>query len=301
MNLQAWLSAFRLRTLPLALSSIGMGSFLAASAGLFQLRIFVLCALTTIFLQILSNIANDYGDAIHGADSADRQGPKRAVQSGQISPKLMRIAIVFFALLSFCTGIYLLYEALKDASRQTVVLFIGLGILSIIAAITYTTGKKPYGYIGLGDVSVLVFFGWVGVLGTFYLHTGQFHWLTLLPANSCGLFAVAVLNINNIRDIESDQKAGKLSIPVRIGKQKAVLYHWILLGLGVTCAVWYVILTYSHMFQFLFLLSVPLLLKNAAGVWRKHKAAELDPYLKQMALTTLFFILTFGLGQLIHL
>jgi 1,4-dihydroxy-2-naphthoate octaprenyltransferase len=195
----------------------------------------------------------------------------------------------------------LLYEALKDASRQTVVLFIGLGILSIIAAITYTTGKKPYGYIGLGDVSVLIFFGWVGVLGTFYLHTGQFHWLTLLPANSCGLFAVAVLNINNIRDIESDQKAGKLSIPVRIGKQKAVLYHWILLGLGVTCAVWYVILTYSHMFQFLFLLSVPLLLKNAAGVWRKHKAAELDPYLKQMALTTLFFILTFGLGQLIHL
>jgi 1,4-dihydroxy-2-naphthoate octaprenyltransferase len=301
MNLTAWLSAFRLRTLPLALSSIGMGSFLAASQKQFNLSVFILCALTTILLQILSNLANDYGDSIHGADSLERQGPKRAVQSGQISRRQMGMAIVICALLAFGTGIYLLYEALKDASRNTILLFLGLGILSIIAAITYTAGKKPYGYAGLGDVSVLLFFGWVGVIGTFYLHTKEYHWLILLPATSCGLFAVAVLNINNIRDIESDKKAGKLSIPVRLGKSRAVLYHWILLALGLACAVWYVVFTYNNVFQFLFLLSIPLLWKNASGVWRKHKAAELDPYLKQMALTTLFFILTFGIGQLIHI
>jgi 1,4-dihydroxy-2-naphthoate octaprenyltransferase len=300
MHLQAWLSAIRLRTLPLALASIGMGSFLAAALGLFNLRIFILCALTTILLQILSNIANDYGDSVHGADNVEREGPKRAVQSGQISAKQMLQAIIILAILSFGTGLYLLYAALHDASRQTILFFLGLGILSIMAAITYTAGKKPYGYIGLGDISVFVFFGWVGVLGTFYLHTKGFYWPNLLPATSCGLFAVAVLNINNIRDIESDRKAGKRSIPVRLGKQKAVLYHWILLTLGVASAVWYVLLTYNSLFQFMFLLIVPLLWKNAKGVWQKNKASEIDPYLKQMALTTLFFILTFGIGQLIQ-
>jgi 1,4-dihydroxy-2-naphthoate octaprenyltransferase len=300
MNLKAWLSAIRLRTLPLALASIGMGSFLAAALGLFSLKIFILCSLTTILLQVLSNIANDYGDSVHGADSAEREGPKRAVQSGQISAKQMLWAIIILAVLSFGTGLYLLYEALHDASRQTILFFLGLGILSIMAAITYTAGKKPYGYIGLGDISVFIFFGWVGVLGTFYLHTKGFYWPNLLPATSCGLFAVAVLNINNIRDIESDRKAGKRSIPVRLGKQKAVLYHWVLLALGVAAAIWYVLLTYTSVFQFLFLLIVPLLWKNARGVWQKHKASELDPYLKQMALTTLFFILTFGIGQLVR-
>ncbi len=162
MNMQAWLSAIRLRTLPLALASIGMGSFLAASLGQFSLKICVLCSLTTILLQILSNIANDYGDSIHGADSLERQGPKRAVQSGQISAKHMLQAIIVLAVLAFCTGIYLLYEALQDASRQTIFFFLGLGILSIMAAITYTAGKKPYGYMGLGDISVFIFFGLVG-------------------------------------------------------------------------------------------------------------------------------------------
>lgn len=299
MNLQAWLSAIRLRTLPLALSSIGMGSFLAASLQLFSLKVFILCSLTTIFLQILSNIANDYGDSVHGADSIEREGPKRAVQSGQISSRQMMVAIVIFSVLSLFTGIYLLYETLSNASRQTIGLFFGLGILSIMAAITYTAGKKPYGYMGLGDISVLLFFGWIGVLGTFYLYTQQFNWRYLLPATTCGLFATAVLNINNIRDIESDRKAGKRSIPVRLGKQKAVLYHWVLLSLGVACAVWYVILNYRSGYQFLFLLTLPLLIANAKGVWRKQKAAELDPYLKQMALTTLLFIITFGIGQLL--
>ncbi|MBD0256431.1 MAG: 1,4-dihydroxy-2-naphthoate polyprenyltransferase [Cytophagales bacterium] len=299
MNAKAWISAARPRTLPLALASIGMGSFLAAGVGEFSLRVFLLCAFTTIFLQVLSNLANDYGDSVHGADSQERQGPQRAVQSGVISARQMRTAMIVFALLSLCTGVWLLYEALKDASARTIGLFFGLGLCAIAAAVTYTAGKRPYGYAGLGDVSVLLFFGLLGVLGTYYLHVKSISPLLVLPALSCGFFATAVLNVNNIRDIESDRKAGKKSIPVRLGRAAAVRYHWLLLGAGLLCAVAYVALTYASPWQLLFLVTLPLLGRNALAVKRNRNAVDLDPYLKQMALTTLLFVLTFGLGQLI--
>ncbi len=292
-----WISAFRLRTLPLALASIGMGSFLAGAYQLFSLKIFLLAAFTTIFLQILSNLANDYGDSIHGADSIDREGPKRAVQSGKISRQAMFRAMVVLGVLSLVCGVWLLYVAIN--SMQTFFFFLGLGVLSIIAAVTYTAGKKPYGYAGLGDISVIIFFGWVAVLGTFYLHAQQFHWQLLLPATSCGLFATAVLNVNNIRDIESDKKAGKKSIPVRIGRQKAVVYHWGLLITGIGCSLAYVLMYYQSAYQLIFLIILPLLFINAKAVYQKKEAAQLDPYLKQMAITTLIFVLTFGIGQLL--
>jgi 1,4-dihydroxy-2-naphthoate octaprenyltransferase len=276
-----------------------MGSFLAASVGSFSLRVFLLCAFTTIFLQVLSNLANDYGDSIHGADSRERQGPQRAVQSGVISARQMRTAMILFAILSLFTGIWLLYEALKDASARTIGLFLGLGLCAIAAAVTYTAGKRPYGYAGLGDVSVLLFFGLLGVLGTYYLHTKSLNPALVLPALSCGFFATAVLNVNNIRDIESDRKAGKKSIPVRLGREAAVRYHWFLLGVGLLCAVVYVALTYASPWQLLFLVTLPLLGRNALAVQRNRTAAALDPFLKQMALTTLLFVLTFGLGQLL--
>ncbi|MES2731448.1 MAG: 1,4-dihydroxy-2-naphthoate polyprenyltransferase [Bacteroidota bacterium] len=297
--LSAWIEAARPRTLPLALSSIGMGSFLAASVHRFHWQVCVLCCLTTIFLQILSNLANDYGDSIHGADSAEREGPKRAVQSGVISSNQMLYAMLVFGFLSLVTGIWLLTTALAGATQQTFLYFLGLGILSIVAAVTYTAGKKPYGYAGLGDLSVIIFFGWVGVLGTFYLYTQQFDTILLLPATSCGLFAAAVLNINNIRDIESDRKAGKKSVPVRLGRKKAVVYHWVLLAVGMLCAVAYVGLDFRNIYQFLFLISFPLLLRNGVAITQKEKPAEIDPYLKQMALTTLLFVLSFGIGQLL--
>ncbi len=299
MNAKAWISAARPRTLPLALASIGMGSFLAAGVQAFSLRVFLLCAFTTIFLQVLSNLANDYGDSVHGADSQERQGPQRAVQSGVISARQMRTAMIVFALLSLFTGIWLLYEALKDASARAIGLFFGLGLCAIAAAVTYTAGKRPYGYAGLGDVSVLLFFGLLGVLGTYYLHTKSISPLLVLPALSCGFFATAVLNVNNIRDIESDRKAGKKSIPVRLGREAAVRYHWLLLGAGLGCAVAYVALTYASPWQLLFLVTLPLLGRNALAVKRNRNAADLDPYLRQMALTTLLFVLTFGLGQLL--
>lgn len=293
-----WLAAFRLRTLPLALASIGMGAFLAAASGAFNALVFGLCALTTILLQVLSNLANDYGDSIHGADSVERQGPSRAVQSGAISQKAMKQAIILFVLLSLASGISLIYVAFGWLTFNFL-LFLGIGALAIIAAITYTAGHKPYGYAGLGDISVLIFFGFVAVMGSAYLYEGKLNWDYLLPALSIGFFSVAVLNVNNIRDIESDVKAGKKSIPVRLGRAAAVRYHWFLLTVGFLSGVAYISLNYNTYTQFLFVLTLPLLLVNARAVKHKTTAAQLDPFLKQMALSTLLFVVLFGLGQLL--
>lgn len=296
--MKKWLSAFRLRTLPLALSSIGMGSFLAAAAGQFRWSIFTLCALTTIFLQILSNLANDYGDSVNGADSEHREGPQRAVQSGEISLGAMKAAIAVFIALCLISGISLLYISF-GLNMQAFLFFFGLGILAILAAIAYTAGRKPYGYMGLGDLSVLIFFGLVGVMGPYYLYTNSISLDLILPAISCGLFSVAVLNVNNIRDIESDKKAGKYSIPVRIGREAAVRYHVALILLGVLASFIYCFINYHSWYQFAFIVVLPLFSVNIKAVKNKRNAQELDPYLKQMALSTLIFILFFGFGQLL--
>ncbi|MDA0193880.1 MAG: 1,4-dihydroxy-2-naphthoate polyprenyltransferase [Bacteroidetes bacterium] len=295
--IKAWIKAARPRTLPLSLSCIGMGAFLAAYRGSFDGLIFTFCILTTIFLQVLSNLSNDYGDSIHGADSENREGPSRAVQSGEISAGAMKNAMVVFAMLALVSGLLLLWFALGSSSLFWV--FLGLGIAAIAAAITYTSGKKPYGYAGLGDISVLIFFGFIGVMGTYFLFTKSFEWINILPALSCGLFSVAVLNVNNLRDIESDREAGKKSIPVRIGREMAMVYHWFLLTAGFSSAVAFTLIEFATYYQFLFVISLPLLLANGRAVTNKHQPSELDPYLKHMALTTLLFVLTFGIGMLL--
>ncbi len=297
-TIKAWISAFRLRTLPLAVASIAMGSFLAASIQKFSWLIFLFSTLTTVFLQILSNLANDYGDTVNGADSLDRKGPKRAVQTGEISKPAMIKAIIIFIVLSLVSGVSLLYLSL-GWNTQGFLFFLGIGVLAIVAAIGYTMGKKPYGYIGLGDLSVLIFFGIVGVIGSFYLHAHHIDWHYALPAFSCGIFSIAVLNVNNIRDIESDKKAGKMSIPVRLGRKNAILYHWILLALGLLAAIFFTILNFNSYFQLLFLIIFPLLLKNGIAISSEKDPKKLDPYLKQMAMTTLLFVLTFGMGLLL--
>ncbi len=297
MALQVWLAAFRLRTLPLALSCVLMGALLAAEVGMFRWSIFVLCSLTTVCLQILSNLANDYGDTIHGADSEMREGPVRMVQAGKISRMQIKIALFAFVLLSLFFGILLLVQS--QLPFRIVFLFFCFGLLAVGAAVWYTMGAHPYGYAGFGDLSVFVFFGWLGVMGTYYLMTKRMDWLIVLPASSCSFFAVAVLNLNNIRDIKSDQLVGKYSIPVRIGRKLAVVYHRLLLFAGLFCAVLYVVLSYQSPIQFLFLLVTPLLWKNIVAVQKHSTAMELDPYLKQLALMSLFFTLSFGFGQLL--
>jgi 1,4-dihydroxy-2-naphthoate octaprenyltransferase len=297
MTVKTWLGAFRLRTLPLALSCIGMGGFLAANAHAFRWDIFLLCVSTTIFLQILSNLANDYGDTVNGADSSHRKGPSRAVQSGAISTSQMKTAVVIFVLLCLASGMTLLFVSF-GLNWSALLFFFGLGVLSIVAAIAYTVGKRPYGYAGLGDVSVLIFFGLVGVLGSYYLFTKQVSGLEALPALSCGFFSIGVLNVNNMRDIDSDRLAGKYSIPVRIGKDRAAYYHWFLILGGLTAAVVYSVINYQTPLQFLFLLSAPLFVRIGLAVSLKP-SSELDPYLKQMALSTLMFVVLFGIGLLL--
>ena len=295
--MKKWIAAFRLRTLPLSLSCIMMGNFLALWAGKFDGYVCALTMLTTVFLQILSNLANDYGDTIHGADSANRQGPSRAVQSGQISLTAMKNAVWLLAVLALLSGLGLVWLVFREEILM-VLLFVLLGLAGIYAAITYTAGNKPYGYAGLGDVSVFLFFGLVGVVGSYFLQTKNFDFKIVLPAISCGFLATGVLNVNNIRDIISDTKAGKRSIPVRIGRRAAIYYHTFLLMGALAAAVIFTLTVYSSWLNFLFLVVVPLLVRNIIAVKTKTEAMELDPYLKQLALSTLLFVLLFGLGLL---
>lgn len=290
---EAWLHAVRLRTLPLALASIFAGSFLAQWQGSFRWEVLILASFTTIFLQILSNLANDYGDSIHGADSSERTGPIRAVQSGVITLQEMKRAMVLFGALSLLSGILLIYISLPD--WRYFLGFFALGIASIWAAIRYTSGKNPYGYAGLGDISVFLFFGLVGVSGTYFLHSLQANPLILLIALSLGCFSTAVLNINNIRDIDSDRLAGKLSIPVRIGRKNAIRYHWTLMVLGNVSLGFFALLNQTYMPLLAFFV-LPWMISISQGIQSANSAAEIDPYLKKMALSTLIWALLFGFG-----
>ena len=296
---KAWLDAARPRTLPLALSCIALGTFLAAADAAYSWLITTLCLVTAVFLQILSNLANDYGDSIHGADHMQREGPQRAVQSGQITAATMRRAMFLFAGLSAVTGLALVWLAFGADGLLWLLLFVLLGGAAIWAAINYTAGSKPYGYAGWGDLFVLIFFGWVGVLGPYVLMAQWFNGSLLLPATSCGLLAVAVLNVNNIRDIQSDRQAGKFSIPVRLGPKRARAYHWLLLGTAVFLATLYVLLTFTSYWAFLYLLAVPLLVRNGTAVQNTHSPLQLNPLLKQMVLSALAFNLLLGLGLIL--
>jgi 1,4-dihydroxy-2-naphthoate octaprenyltransferase len=290
---EAWLHAVRLRTLPLALASIFAGSFLAKWQNSFRWEVLALASLTTVFLQILSNLSNDYGDSVHGADSSARSGPIRAVQSGLISLPEMKRAMYLFGGLSLFAGLFLIYLALPNWTYFLG--FLVLGLFAIWAAIRYTSGSNPYGYAGLGDISVFLFFGLVGVSGTFFLHSLEANPMILWIAVSLGCFSTAVLNINNIRDIDSDQQAGKRSIPVRIGKAMAIAYHWTLIGLAYGCLLVFVILHQSYG-SLVACIALPWMVFIGIGLQQATTAAETDPYLKQMALSTLVWTLLFGIG-----
>lgn len=295
---KAWIHAFRLRTLPLALSNIFLGSLLAASRGAFDTKIFVLATLTTLFLQILSNLANDLGDSISGADNAERVGPERAVQSGIISKEEMKRMVLIFVILSLFSGVYLIREALTMISVQEGLIMLGVGLLAIAAAINYTVGKNPYGYNGFGDVFVFLFFGLVGVCGTYFLHTGSLDWTIFLPAASVGFLSVGVLNLNNMRDIENDSNTGKRTLVVKIGSQKAHIYHQLIISMAMISAVVYTLLHWESFYQLIYLLSFPVLLRNMVAVMKNREPQKLDPELKKLALSTFLFSLTFGIGLL---
>ncbi len=296
-SIKSWIQAARLRTLPLAIANVSMGAILSHYFGAFNWAIYLLTVSTAVLLQVLSNLANEYGDFIHGADHADRTGPSRTVQSGVIPAKAMKKAIYIASGLSIISGVVLL--SLTTLSTPLKIVFLGLGLLAVWASINYTAGSNPYGYRGYGDVSVFVFFGLLSVIGSFYLQRAQWQWSILLPAISCGAFSMAVLNVNNIRDLESDAMAGKNSMALKMGRDKAVRYHALLLIIGIVTSMNFTLIHFERWFQWLFIIVIPLLVINFRAVRLKVKPMELDPYLKQMALTTLLFVISFGIGLLV--
>lgn len=299
-----WLQAFRLRTLPLAVSSILVGSSLATNWGwvtdfvsYFRPVVLVLALLTAILLQILSNLANDLGDHQHGTDNANRVGPQRAVQSGAISPAAMKRAMMVCALLAFTSGCTLITVALGFTSKS--LFFLILGMLAIGAAVKYTFGRKPYGYSGLGDISVFLFFGVVGVCGTFYLHTRHFEPMVFLPAVALGLLSAGVLNVNNMRDIVNDAASGKRTLVVRMGSAKARLYHTALVIGGQTALVLFSGF-YGHGWTFwLFVLAWPGFLIHLKRIWTTAEPRDLDPQLKVLAMGTFLTAILFSLGLIL--
>ncbi|NDL69163.1 1,4-dihydroxy-2-naphthoate polyprenyltransferase [Vreelandella alkaliphila] len=294
---QAWVLAARPRTLPLACASILLGSGLAASADAFNSVVLLLSLLTAVALQVLSNLANDYGDAASGADDEQRIGPARAVSSGLLSPEAMRRGMMMTAVVAALFGLLLLFAAFGNQWGQ-ILTFILLGAAALLAAVTYTVGLggTPYGYRGLGDIAVFMFFGVLGVLGTYYLHVQQLSWLPFLPAAACGLLATAVLNVNNIRDIESDARNGKITLAVRLGRANAINYHWTLLGLALLLTVIYLVVLPVPLLSWSCLLVAKPLTDAARTLSNTRDGATLTGMLKKTALSTLLYSVLLSIG-----
>ena len=291
-----WLQAARLRTLPLSLSGIILGSFLAHSTGCFDWSVFVLAILTTIGFQIISNFANDYGDGVKGTDNENRIGPKRALQSGAISPQKMLFAIKLLSFITFFVAFALVYVAFGSKNVWYIFIFLLLGITAIAAAIKYTMGKNPYGYSGFGDIFVFLFFGLLGVLGSYFLYTKFLHLDLLLPATTIGLLSAAVLNLNNMRDINSDSLSNKNTLVVRIGLTKAKKYHLTLVFIAMLAAISYSLIHYHTLKQFGYLLAFVPLVIHINYVIKHNNPKDFDAELKKIALTTLLFAILFGLS-----
>lgn len=297
----------RLRTLPLAVSGILMGSALSDLSGVESHKmITILALLTAIFLQILSNLANDYGDFTKGTDNEKRVGNMRALQSGNITPQAMLRLIIVFVVLSLVSGTGLLYLAADGNINYSFLLFFILGLASIAAAIKYTVGKSAYGYSGLGDVFVFVFFGLVAVLGVYILHN-HFTWRwpvdkwMILPATTIGLLSTAVLNTNNIRDIENDRASGKNTIVVKMGLQKARIYHWFLLLGALVSLAFFVQTNLLHWIQYLSVLAFIPIIKQGVAVQRLEPSPKYNALLKQLSLSTLLLVVVFVVIQTVAL
>lgn len=298
-SVKTWIGAFRLRTLPLSMASIILGSLLAYYTGGFDWGVFGLALLTTLSLQILSNLANDYGDSKNGIDNTTRVGPQRTVQSGLIPARKMKAMVIGFILLSLVSGSALVFIGTNGENFLMTLGFLLLGMIAVASAVKYTVGKNPYGYRGLGDLFVFVFFGLAGVVGTFYLHTNTLPADIFLPATSIGLLSVGVLNLNNMRDQVSDKNSGKRTLVVILGSDKAKIYHIALLAGAILSGMIFSLLHFHTPYQFLFLITLPFLIMNIREVLHNTIPKELDPELRKLAIATLIFAFSFGIGYLI--
>ena len=307
--MKKWIEASRLRTLPLSISGIIMGAFIArwrllGQGQFWDWRIFVLAILVTLLYQILSNFANDYGDGVRGTDALrTNEAESRAVASGKISAKEMRRAIALFSILSLVATVGLLFITFYPNYWIEFGFFIGLGVACILAAVGYTMGKNPYGYLGLGDIMVFIFFGLVSVGGSYFLFTKSWSWDILFPASAVGLMSTGVLNLNNMRDIESDALSGKKSLALRLGFKNAMIYQIILLQLPLILIL--IFLGVNGFFQsknyYAFLVMVLMfpMTKLRRNIIQIKEPKKLDPYLKQVGIMTLMMaiLLAFGLNK----
>lgn len=307
MDVKSFIKAARLRTLPLSISGIIVGSYLGVDylnsisqsnprLIIWMTPVFWLAILTTIGFQVLSNFANDYGDGIKGSDK-NRKGEARMVSSGAITPKQMKMAMIVTTIITLIIAILLIYKSFGSENFGYSILFFFFGIASISAAIKYTVGNSAYGYSGFGDVFVFLFFGLLSVLGSYFLYTKTINLEIFLPAISIGFLSTAVLNLNNLRDREEDEKNNKNTIVVKLGKEKAKKYHYLLI-LGSLCtAIVYVFLNFKTYYQFLFLIAFIPLIKNLITVAKNNISEELDGELKKVALSTFLFAILFGIGN----
>ena len=290
-----WIEAARLRTLPLSVSGIIVGSMYALAnptddvltpTEVFNWKLFAFAIITTLGLQILSNFANDYGDGMKGTDNEDRVGPKRTIQSGVITPQAMKRAIVLTSVLTLVSAIYLIYLAFGAHNLGYSLFYLILGIAAIASAIRYTVGNSAYGYRGFGDVFVFVFFGLVSTLGVNFLYSKQLDAILILPAIAIGFLSVAVLNLNNMRDEASDKKSGKNTLVVKMGIENAKKYHYFLIVGAMILVLLFAVLSNFNFDQYLFVLAYFPLVKHVVTVSKNHNSKLLDPELKKVALST---------------
>ena len=294
-QIREWILAARLRTIPLSISGIFIGSSAAYYKGTFDYTIFFLAILTTISYQVLSNFANDYGDGVKGTDD-NRIGPKRAVQSGKIGIKKMKKGIVFTASIALCLTFVLVIISFKQ-DLLNLLLFILLGILAVVSAIKYTVGKNPYGYMGFGDFFVFIFFGLVSVLGSNFLYTSSFSVFLFYPACTIGLLSVGVLNLNNMRDLDNDLKSKKNTIAVKLGVAKSKIYHFLLILSSVIVILAFQLSLNSNSIFFNCLIgsNVLWLLIHLIKIYDIHESEKFDVFLKPLALSTFFYSVSISL------
>ena len=300
-KIMTWVKASRPRTVLLSFSGVLLGGFLAIktgpSTGSGTWLCLLFCAITAVLLQILSNLANDYGDFKKGIDSAKRVGPQREMQSGAITEKEMKRGLTVTAALCLISGALLIF-VFAQLTWQELAVFAALGIGAVLAALLYTLGKRPYGYRGLGDLFCFLFFGWAAVTGTFYLATKTLDFSVLLPASAMGFLSNAVLNINNMRDYENDKASGKNSLVVKLGLKKAFIYHCLLIGGALVCLTTYLIFHHVAWYSYLFLLLSLLFIKDLIAI-KKTKPELLDPFLGQQVKHSFLLVLVYGILLLI--
>lgn len=295
MTLKSCLKSMRLRTLPLSLAGINMGILIAASVCRPDIRAVVFLVLTTCLLQILSNLSNELGDCLAGTDTADRQGMHYSIMDGEMTiPEMKRLIIVVATLCCIC-GLLMIFFSFGKLLALEPVIFILLGAGAIAAALRYTLGKNPYGYRGLGDIFVFIFFGLVSTIGAFYICSHDFHDLSraLLPACAMGCFSVGVLNVNNIRDMKTDE-ATRTTVAIKLGERNARIYQTLLIATG-----WLLLVINAAIFSssWWFLLAMPLFILHLKGVWTRNGKA-LDPMLPLLVLSTFILSLLAGAGLL---